>query len=92
MLRRKRYPVTKSGLVVTPEVADALAREAEEDIDPADFRPQPFDGSSLRNQSRFRRIRLNLRGRYEEARWKVEDGVQLVRDLARRAIRRHVKV
>jgi hypothetical protein len=91
-IRKKRYPVTMSGTELTPEVTDAMAKEAEEGFDPADFRPRPFDGSSLRVKGRFRRIRLKwLRGRDEEARWKVEDGVQLVRDRARELRRRHAK-
>jgi hypothetical protein len=89
---KKRYPVTKSGLAVTPEVAEALAKEAEEDIDPADFTLVYGDGPMVREQGRFWWFRLRIRGHFEEAWWRVEGGVKAVRKFGREATHRHAKV
>lgn len=94
MARKKRYPLTKGGTELTPEVIDELAKEAEEGYDLSKARlvavgrvGRPSLGSSGESP------RINLRlspDIYEAARAKAAAGGESLSELAREAIRRYV--
>jgi hypothetical protein len=89
--KRKRYPVTKGGTEVTPKVADALAREAEEGYDLSMGRPRPLGRPSLSENGQSPRINLRLPSDvYEAARLKAAERGETLSEVAREAIRRYV--
>lgn len=93
MAGKNRYPVTKGGLEVTPEVADALAKEAEEGYDLSKGHWRRVGRPSLGEDGVSPRINVRLSGsEYEAARRKAAECGETLSELAREAIRRYVEV
>jgi hypothetical protein len=92
MAGKNRYPVTKGGLEVTPEVADALAKEAENGYDPSKGRWRRVGRPSLGEDGVSPRINVRLSGdEYEAVRRKAAERGETLSELAREAIRRYVE-
>lgn len=93
MAKKKRYPVTKGGVELTPEVADALAKEAEEGYDLSKARWRPVGRPSLGDEGPSPRINLRLPNDvYEAARLKAAERGESLSELVREAIRSYVRV
>lgn len=92
MARKKRYPLTKGGTELTPEVIDELSKEAEEGPDLSKARLVRVGRPPLGNRG-GESPRINLRlppDIYDAARAKAAAGGESISELAREAIRRYV--
>ena len=93
MAKKKKYPVTKGGTELTPEVLDAISKEAEEGYDLSKARPRLLGRPSLSDEGPSPRINLRLPDKiYEAARLKAAERGETLSELAREAIRRYVEV
>jgi predicted HicB family RNase H-like nuclease len=91
MAKEKRYPVTKGGTELTPEVLDAISKEAEEGYDLSKARPRHLGRPSLSDAGISPRITVRLPGEvYEAARLKAAERGETLSELAREAIRTYV--
>ncbi|HEY2715946.1 MAG TPA: ribbon-helix-helix protein, CopG family [Solirubrobacterales bacterium] len=92
MAGKTKYPITKAGIELTPAVADALARGAEEGPDLSNARLRPVGRPSLSGAGHSPRINLRLSDDiYEAARSKAAERGETLSELAREAIRRYVE-
>jgi hypothetical protein len=88
---KKRYPVTKHGTELTPEVLDDLVKEAEEGYDLSKARWRGVGRPPLGDGGPSPRINLRLPAElYEAARLKAAQRGETVSELAREAIRQYV--
>jgi len=82
---------TRSGVGITPEVADALALEAERGYDLANARRRPIGRPSLGGEGTSPRLSFRLSpGLYREATQRAEREGRSVSDLARDAVARYL--
>ena len=86
------YPRMKDGTVLTPEVVEALADEAERgyDLSNATLEPNPYAGLSLRDHKSPRityRVPSDL---YERVRQKAKAEGRTVSAVAREALERYI--
>lgn len=93
MARKKKYPVTKGGTELTPEVLDAIALEAEEGYDLSQARPRHLGRPSLGDEGPSPRINLRLPADlYDAAQVKAAERGETLSEFAREAIRSYVEV
>ena len=92
MAREKRNPVSRGGIELTPEVTDAIAKEAEEEgLDLSKARLRVLGRPSLGEGGQSPRINLRLpRDVYEAVRLKAAESDETLSEVAREAIRRYV--
>jgi hypothetical protein len=87
----RKYPRTKSGLEVTPEVADALADEAERGYDLSKAKRQFVGRPSLSGNGTSPRMSFRITPElYLAMEKRAESEGRSVSDLAREAVARYV--
>jgi hypothetical protein len=88
----RKYPRTKSGLEVTPEVADALADEAERGYDLSKAKRQFVGRPSLSGNGTSPRMSFRITPElYLAMEKRAEKEGRSVSDLAREAVARYVE-
>ena len=91
--RTPKYPRTKSGLEVTPEVADALADEAERGYDLSKAKRQFVGRPSLSGGGASPRMSFRITPElYLALEERAEKEGRSVSDLAREAVARYIQV
>jgi len=91
--RTQKYPRTKSGLEVTPEVADALADEAERGYDLSKAKRQFVGRPSLSGSGASPRMSFRITPElYLALEERAEKEGRSVSDLAREAVARYIQV
>jgi hypothetical protein len=91
MKKIRKYPRTKSGLEVTPEIADALADEAERGYDLSKAKRQFVGRPSLSGNGTSPRMSFRITPElYLAMEKRAEKEGRSVSDLAREAVARYV--
>lgn len=86
-----KNPRTKSGLEVTPEVADALAAEAERGYDLSRAKPQRVGRPSLSGRGASPRVSFRATPElYRAAQRRADEEGRSMSDLAREAVARYI--
>lgn len=90
--RTTRNPKTKAGTEVTPEIADALAEEAERGYDLSKAKPRRVGRPSLAGAGASPRLSFRTTpDLYRAAHRRAKEEGRSVSDLAREAVARYVK-
>jgi len=91
MAKIKKNPRTKAGEEITPEVADALAAEAEHGYDLSKAKPRRVGRPSLAGQGASPRMSFRTTpDLYRAAQKRAKNEGRSVSDLAREAVARYV--
>ncbi len=87
----KKYPRTKAGIEITPEIADALAAEVERGYDLSKAKRQRVGRPSLAGQGASPRLSFRTTpDLYRAAQKRAKEEGRSVSDLAREAVARYV--